>query len=1168
MRAALFSLALVATPALSQGDDRDFLTAFLEDSLSDAGREVTVTGFAGALTSQATIEQLTVADADGIWLTVNGITLDWSRSALLSGELSVNRLSADEILVTRRPLPAETALPAPEATPFSLPDLPVSIAIDHIAATRIELGPSLLGQPVEGSLDAAASLSGGAADVRLDLQRTGDGPAGRIALGASYANETGVLQIDLDAAEEAGGIVVSLLGVPGAPAATVRIMGSGPLDDHVARLRLATDGQDRLAGTVTLSQGADGRGRIAADVAGNLAPLFLPDYAVFFGDRVALTVDARQTASGGLALDQLSLTAAALQLAGRAVIAPDGLPESLDLQGTLAAADGSPVLLPLSGEQIRVNRADFALTAQHGGQEGWSTRIEIAGLDRADLKVQSLVLTGSGRIGRTPAGTSFGGTLDLTAEGLAPTDPALASALGTALAGGLRFHLLEGSGAISLSDISLTGPGFGLDGRLRIAGLETALETTGDITVTASDLGRYSALAGRALGGSGSVRLAGSAAPLSGAFDLVADVRADNLALGLAQADRLLLGATTLRLSVLRDETGTLLRDLTLVAGSLEATGSGKLASAGSSLSGAVILNDLSTLDPRYRGSLSLDAAFDGTTDTGRLTVTGAGQGLRLGIAEVDRLLRGDSRLSAEMALTNGTPQIAAAEVANDQLRLALTGTARGLAVDARLADLALIVPDLPGAVTLTGTADLSSDSYALTLAGRGPGGLDARITGTVAQDGSRADLRLVGSGRAALANLILAPRAVDGAVSYDLQLTGPLALQSLTGRMTLSDGRISDPGLGLSLENVEALAQLGSGQARLSATSRLSGGGVIRVDGPVGLMAPFQAGLSITLDRLRLSDAERYATILSGSLDLAGPLAGGARLRGALTLGETELRVAASGFTGAGALLAIQHLNEPQAVRTTRQRAGLLGEKGGGSGTSGRPYLVDLTISAPARIFLRGRGIDAELGGQIRIAGSTDALVPSGAFSLIRGRLDILGQRLTLSQADLQLAGSFVPMLDVAAQTDSNGIISTVRITGPADDPEVTFTSIPERPQEEVLALLLFGRDLGKLSAFQAAQLANAVAVLAGRGGAGIVSRLRQGFGLDDLDLATTDEGSTALTAGKYLNENLYSEIEVEQGGASRINLNLDLRDGVTLRGGVGNDGNTGIGVFLQRDY
>ena len=122
-RAAILSLTLSATPLLAQEDDRDFLTAFLEDNLSGAGREVTITGFAGALSSRATIKEMTIADDAGIWLTIKGATLDWSRSSLLSGEVRVSDLSAQEIIMVRLPTitGADSSAPEPEAAPFNLP---------------------------------------------------------------------------------------------------------------------------------------------------------------------------------------------------------------------------------------------------------------------------------------------------------------------------------------------------------------------------------------------------------------------------------------------------------------------------------------------------------------------------------------------------------------------------------------------------------------------------------------------------------------------------------------------------------------------------------------------------------------------------------------------------------------------------------------------------------------------------------------------------------------------------------------------------------------------------------------------------------------------------------------------------------------------------------------
>ena len=71
-------VALVAGPVSAQ-DDRTTLQAFLEDNLSDAGREVRILGFTGALSGRASFEQLTIADEDGIWLRIGEAVFDWRR---------------------------------------------------------------------------------------------------------------------------------------------------------------------------------------------------------------------------------------------------------------------------------------------------------------------------------------------------------------------------------------------------------------------------------------------------------------------------------------------------------------------------------------------------------------------------------------------------------------------------------------------------------------------------------------------------------------------------------------------------------------------------------------------------------------------------------------------------------------------------------------------------------------------------------------------------------------------------------------------------------------------------------------------------------------------------------------------------------------------------------
>jgi len=260
-----------------------------------------------------------------------------------------------------------------------------------------------------------------------------------------------------------------------------------------------------------------------------------------------------------------------------------------------------------------------------------------------------------------------------------------------------------------------------------------------------------------------------------------------------------------------------------------------------------------------------------------------------------------------------------------------------------------------------------------------------------------------------------------------------------------------------------------------------------------------------------------------------------------------------------------LTHRGDTAEVRATRLRAA--GDTAS-TRASGPGYALNLRITAPNQVFLRGRGLDAELGGGLTLGGTTSGIEPTGGFSLLRGRMDILGRRLTLSEANLDLQGALIPMVHVVASVEAADITATVTVDGPATAPEVSFSSSPALPQEEVLAQLLFGRSLETVSAFQAAQLASAVATLAGKGGEGIMGKIRSKTGLDNLDVQTDGAGGGSLTAGKYLTEKLYSEVTVDSAGKSDISLNLDVARHITLKATVDTEGNSGAGIFLKKDY
>jgi translocation and assembly module TamB len=94
-------------------------------------------------------------------------------------------------------------------------------------------------------------------------------------------------------------------------------------------------------------------------------------------------------------VDHFDLSTRSLAVSGSAEIAADGLPERVDVTGTLAAPDGQPVALPFT-EGTRVTSADFQLTSVQKGENSWSGSASVVGLDREDMKIARLALSGGG----------------------------------------------------------------------------------------------------------------------------------------------------------------------------------------------------------------------------------------------------------------------------------------------------------------------------------------------------------------------------------------------------------------------------------------------------------------------------------------------------------------------------------------------------------------------------------------------------------------------------------------------------------------------------------------------------------------------------------------------------------------------------------------------------
>jgi len=409
---------------------------------------------------------------------------------------------------------------------------------------------------------------------------------------------------------------------------------------------------------------------------------------------------------------------------------------------------------------------------------------------------------------------------------------------------------------------------------------------------------------------------------------------------------------------------------------------------------------------------------------------------------------------------------------------------------------------------------------------------------------------------------------SLSGTANVNVQVRGPATSPVIGGTVSTSGARLVDARSGLAVNDIAADVSIGNGVARINRlTGTLSTRGSLSASGTVGINPAqgFPADLSIKLVDGRYTDGRVVTANLGGDLTIKGPLTSAPVISGTVNLAKTVITVPEK-LPGSLTALGVKHKNAPASVRA--QDKALRPATASGGGASG--LVLDVTVNAPNQIFIQGRGVDAELGGSLRLTGPAASPQAVGTFTLQRGRLSILGKRLTFTEGTVGFSGSLVPYLNLTATSTTTSATVTIVVSGEATNPKFTFSSVPALPEDEVLAQLIFGRSMSNLSPLQIAQLAEAAGQLAGVGGStSLLENLRSAIGVDDLDVTTDDQGGTAVSAGKYLNDRTYVTIQKgDKPGSGKATIDLNVGRGVKLRGEANDGGEAKGGIFYEKEY
>lgn len=1071
--------------------------------------------------------------------------------------------------------PLALTLSADPLAPLGAEDTPIAVTLDAtIADARAGIGnvdPLLSG---ETALSVAGTVVPDSGDVRLETAR--------VALPAGTATATGTL--------EAWGAAADLTVDLSVPELAALAGLAGPL----------TGGADLSA---AVERGEAG---VRVALSGGLAEpaLGIAPVDALLGDAVPIRGTVAVAPDGTVSIDRLTVDAARADLSAEGVLAGG----ALAVGATLSLPDLSAIDPALEGAARLTADLSGPIDDLTAGVRIASDRITAAGETLDAVSVDAVV----SRLTERPAGA-----VSVAADWR-----------GEPLALDTRFALTE-DGGLRLEDLTIAAAGIDGGGTITVAGSGAA---AGSLTLRAEDLSVLSGLAGQPLAGQATVSLDGGVGGDAGDGATVT-LEAQNLAAAGATAARVTLQAAvadplgTPRVDARLEAGGVAVAGETVSR--LTATAEGgpgrgiefTLDARGApvtlSTAGTLRLPALAAAgDPAPRaGSTAPDGpavTLDRLTGSFRdrpfrltqpVTVALGESGIAIdglrvageqGRIAVDGTLGEDYDLTARLEavplalLRLANPALAMTGRLDAELDLSgtrrapvatLSATARDVETDAAAAaglpgfglqfDAAWREGRLTAESSVSGIEGGRLRAEAAVPLPAGPTGLPEPDLG--------APLRASIDGRIdlALLNDFLAVGAdrVGGTLNVAIDLEGPLGSPQAGGRITLADGSYQNPRLGVQLTGIQAEAVGDAQSIRLvSLTADTPAGGGLRAEGRLQLdaAAAFPGRFQVTANDARLIDTDLVDGRFNADLLLEGALGRAPTLSGTISVGRMTVRIAERLGGGVTTIDAIE-LNPPPELEERVAAAQRAQEEQGA--TAAVDLRLDLRVNAPGTVFVVGRGLDARLSGNLRVRGSANDPRIDGSLTLDRGVLEFLSKRLEFRRGEVTFIGGsrIDPAIDFEATVPAGDATAVVNVEGRASDPTIRLSSDPPLPEDEVLSRILFGKGTGDLSTFEAVQLGQQAAQLAGvlPPGSGLVENLRRGLGIDVLNVETGQSGEAAVTAGQFVSEGVFVGVEQSLGSSeTNVTVEVDITDTIKLQADVGSQGQTGVGIGWQFDY
>ena len=410
--------------------------------------------------------------------------------------------------------------------------------------------------------------------------------------------------------------------------------------------------------------------------------------------------------------------------------------------------------------------------------------------------------------------------------------------------------------------------------------------------------------------------------------------------------------------------------------------------------------------------------------------------------------------------------------------------------------------------------------------------------------------------------------QTLKGTIGLAADFAGRVQSPQLNGLVRANDLTYENEVYGTRLSQMKLAGSFSNDRFQLDTLRAVAGNGTVEGSGFVSLSSDkgFPLDLQLNLNDARLARSDNISSTATGNIRITNQPGSNAKIAGTIRLPQTRYRIIRQGGPEVPKLTGVRRMPPTGRKKVT-------GDPEPGAAL---PTVFDLavTIKADDQIYISGMGLESEWATDLRITGTTANPVISGDVSLVRGTYGFAGNSFTLTEGLITFNGGQLtnPTIKIAASADVSGVTAILNVTGRAQNPQISFTSTPALPQDEIISRILFGSSVANLSAIQAVQLASSLNSLRGSGGGfNPLGELQAATGIDRLRILGADNNSgrgTALAAGKYLTDDVYIEIITDARGFTATQLEVTLTPALSVLSSFGNFGQSNVNVRYKKDY